>query len=65
MSTVPHEADLDRLAAGMDPSAPEAFRRLCHLPLDDLDEDQLFSAAAMLKLFAPPGAFEPGLGPLF
>ncbi|MCK4341195.1 MAG: hypothetical protein KAY37_05665 [Phycisphaerae bacterium] len=64
-SLAPHDAELDRLAAGMDPSAPEAFRRLCDLPIDDLDEDQLFSAAAMLRLFAPSGAFGPGPGPLF
>ena len=64
-SLAPRDAELDRLAAGMDPSAPEAFRRLCDLPIDDLDEDQLFSAAAMLRLFAPPGAFGSGPGPLF
>lgn len=61
----PHDVELDHLAARMDPLAPEAFRRLRDLPIDDLDEDQLFPAAAMLRLFAPPGAFGPGPGPLF
>ena len=59
-----HDTDLDHLAAGMDPKAPEAFSRLSDLPIDELDEDELFSAAAMMRLFAPPGALGPGPGPL-
>jgi hypothetical protein len=57
-----HVPELDGLAARMDPSAPDAFRRLCDLPIDDLDEDQLFTAAAMLNLFRPPDALDPGPG---
>ena len=52
----PDTTGLDQLAAGMDPLAPEAFRKVRDLPLDDLEEDELFSAAALLTLFAPPGA---------